>query len=65
VNGVSLGLALALELCLLLFPKLLVDLGSLAGLVAVCACGQCRVLTAALLVQGQLFVLVLTLLLTL
>jgi hypothetical protein len=60
----ALSLALAPELLLLLFSDLLVDLGSLARLVAVCASGQGSVLLSALLIEGDLLALVLTLLLT-
>jgi hypothetical protein len=60
-----LSLALALELCLLLLPDFLVNLGSFAGLVAVCASGQGGILLAALLVEGHILALLLALLLAL
>jgi hypothetical protein len=60
----ALSLALAPELLLFLFSDLLVDLGSLARLVAVCASGQGSILLSALLIEGDLLALVLTLLLT-
>jgi hypothetical protein len=65
LSNSSVELALAPELLLLLFPKLLVDLCSLAGLVAVCASGQSGVLLSALLVDGHILILILALLLTL
>jgi hypothetical protein len=60
-----LSLALALELCLLLLSDFLVNLGSLAGLVAVCASGQGGIFLAALLVEGHILTLLLALLLAL
>ena len=60
-----LRLAFALELGLLLFPQLLVDLGSLGGLVAVCACGKGGILLALAVLERLLLTLLLTLLLAL
>jgi hypothetical protein len=61
-----LRLALALELGLLLFPQLLVELGALAGLVAVQLRGQGGVdLAGAVLLAELLIVLLLALLLAL
>lgn len=56
-----LGLALALELSLLLIPQLLVELGALAGLVAVKLCGQSSIDLARAVLLGEVLVLVLTL----
>jgi hypothetical protein len=57
------SLALAPQLLLLLFTDLLVDLGALAGLVAVRAGRQRSIFAAALLIDGDIFFLVLALLL--
>ena len=51
-----LRLALALELGLLLFPQLLVELGSLAGLVAVQLRGQSSVDLAQTVLLAQLLI---------
>jgi hypothetical protein len=59
-----LRLALALQLLLFFLADLLIDLGALAGLVAVCAGRKSGICTAALLVNGDVFLLVLALLLT-
>lgn len=61
-----LRLALALELSLLLFPQLLVELGALAGLIAVELRGQGGIdLAGAVLLAQLVVVLLLALLLTL
>jgi hypothetical protein len=60
-----LRLALALQLSLLLFPQLLVNLCAFAGLVAMCASGQSCVFLSALLVKGHFLALLLALLLAL
>jgi hypothetical protein len=57
------SLALAPQLLLFLFTDLLVDLGALAGLVAVRAGRQRGIFAAALLVDGDIFLLILALLL--
>ena len=57
--------ALLLEHSLVLFPQLLVDLGSLGGLVAVCACGKGGILLALAVLERLLLALLLTLLLAL
>jgi hypothetical protein len=57
--------ALALQLSLLLFPQLLVNLCTFAGLVAMCTSGQSGVFLSALLVEGNLLTLLLALLFTL
>jgi hypothetical protein len=57
--------ALLLENSLVLFPQLLVDLGSLGGLVAVCACGKGSILLALTVLEGLLLTLLLALLLAL
>lgn len=54
-----LRLALALELGLLLFPQLLVELGSLAGLVAVQLRGQGCVNLAQTVLLAQLVIILL------
>jgi hypothetical protein len=60
-----LRLALALELGLLLLPQLLVELGALAGLVAVQLRGQGGVDLAGAVLLAELLVLLLALLLAL
>jgi hypothetical protein len=57
--------ALLLEHSLVLFSQLLVDLGSLGGLVAVCACGKRGILLALTVLERLLLALLLTLLLAL
>jgi hypothetical protein len=57
--------ALLLEHSLVLLPQLLVNLGSLGGLVAVCACGKGGILLALTVLERLLLGLLLTLLLTL
>lgn len=64
-TATNLGSALLLEHGLVLFPQLLVDLGSLRGLVAVRACGQGSILLPLHILEGLLFAFLLTLLLTL
>ncbi len=54
-----LGLALALELSLFLFPQLLVKLSPLAGLVAVELCGQSSVNLAQTVLLTQLLIVLL------
>lgn len=56
---------LLLKHSLVLFPQLLVDLGSLGGLVAVCACGKGGILLALAVLERLLLTLLLTLLLAL
>ena len=64
-KATTLVLALGLEVSLVLFPQLLIDLGSLGGLVAVCASGQGGVLLALPVLERLDLALVLTLLLAL